>query len=257
MRSTKSLYTASMPIRRAGRSSWSCCRSQAKAARSKRWNSDTSPPFQSSLRRLTPSIPASASRAACRSGSRQTIQPGRVDQPNARVGRPQGGQQIEVVVAQPGALARSSGATLRRSSSITGGPGLWVLEVERQVDSRCHRPRSARRAKGSGPGRSSRVRSAMRRLRIAADHAVVIEHGDPVTGEPHVALEPTGPHLERQLEGFDRVLGGVGSGASVGERDRRRRAGTEVAVACATILAGAASAGPHRLPPCSTCKAAS
>jgi hypothetical protein len=51
-------------------------------------------------------------------------------------------------------------------------------------------------------------------------HAVVVEHRHPVGGEPQVALQPGGSEPEAQLERFDRVLRGVGTGATVGKRDR-------------------------------------
>ena len=53
-----------------------------------------------------------------------------------------------------------------------------------------------------------------------AHHAVVVEHGLAVPGEPHVALEPRRAQPNGQDKGFQRVLGGVGPGSPVGEPDR-------------------------------------
>ncbi len=54
----------------------------------------------------------------------------------------------------------------------------------------------------------------------AAHDAVVVEHGSPVGGEPHVALDPGGPEPQGQLERLDRVLGCLGARSAVGERYR-------------------------------------
>ena len=51
-------------------------------------------------------------------------------------------------------------------------------------------------------------------------HAVVIEHGNAIGGQPHVALEAVRAETKCQLKGIDRVLAGVRSGAPMGERDR-------------------------------------
>ena len=70
-------------------------------------------------------------------------------------------------------------------------------------------------------GRSARSISAMRRRRRRPpDHAVVVEHGLAVGGEPHVALQPGRPEAHGEAEGLEGVLGGVGPGAPVGEADR-------------------------------------
>ncbi len=90
-----------------------------------------------------------------------------------------------------------------------------------------------------------------------SDHAIVLEHGDPVAGEPHVALETIGPHLERELEGGDRVLGGVGSGTSVGERDRVVEQGRKSLLHAPPSWQALRRLVLRRLPACSTCKAAS
>ncbi len=50
-------------------------------------------------------------------------------------------------------------------------------------------------------------------------HAVVIEDGNAVGGQPHVALEPGCAETKCQLKGRDRVLAGVRAGTSMGERD--------------------------------------
>ena len=51
-------------------------------------------------------------------------------------------------------------------------------------------------------------------------HAVVVEHGDAVGGQPDVALETGRAETKAQREGIERVLGGMGASAPVGERDR-------------------------------------
>ena len=59
------------------------------------------------------------------------------------------------------------------------------------------------------------------------DHAVVIEHGHAVGGEPDVALQPGRTEFECQLEGLERVLRSMRAGASMSERDRRIEQGGE------------------------------
>ena len=54
-----------------------------------------------------------------------------------------------------------------------------------------------------------------------ADHAVVIEHRNPVRGQPDVALQTRGSEAEGESERLQRVLGGVGTAAAVGEGDGR------------------------------------
>ena len=51
-------------------------------------------------------------------------------------------------------------------------------------------------------------------------HAVVIEHGLPVVGEPHIALQTGPPQAQRELKSFKRVLGRVGFGTAMSEADR-------------------------------------
>ena len=71
-------------------------------------------------------------------------------------------------------------------------------------------------------GRSARSSSAIGRFaQTLPHHPVVVEHGLAVGGQPHVALEPGGAQPHGQREGLQRVLGGVGPGAPVGEADRR------------------------------------
>ncbi len=53
-----------------------------------------------------------------------------------------------------------------------------------------------------------------------AHDPIVVEDGHPVGRQPDIALQPTGPELERQAEGFKGVLGGVGAGTPMGEDDR-------------------------------------
>ena len=55
----------------------------------------------------------------------------------------------------------------------------------------------------------------------------MIEHGDAVGGEPDVALLAGRAEPQCQLERFDGVLGGVGSGATMGKGDRRVEQGGE------------------------------
>ena len=50
-----------------------------------------------------------------------------------------------------------------------------------------------------------------------ADDAVVVEDRLAVGGEPHVALEAGGAQAQGERERLERVLGGVGPGAAVGE----------------------------------------
>ena len=50
-------------------------------------------------------------------------------------------------------------------------------------------------------------------------HAVVIEDGNAIGGQPHVALEAVGAETKCQLKGIDRVLPGVCPGTPMGERD--------------------------------------
>ena len=54
-----------------------------------------------------------------------------------------------------------------------------------------------------------------------AHQAVVIEDGDAVTGQPHVALEAGGTETQGQPEGVQGVLRGVRPGPTVSEADWR------------------------------------
>ncbi len=48
----------------------------------------------------------------------------------------------------------------------------------------------------------------------------MVEYGNAIGGEPHVALEAVGPELSGQPEGVERVLRGVGPAPRVSEGDR-------------------------------------
>jgi hypothetical protein len=52
------------------------------------------------------------------------------------------------------------------------------------------------------------------------DDTIVVEDGDTICGDPHVALQACGTETECEFECLHRVFGGVGSGAAVGEHDR-------------------------------------
>jgi hypothetical protein len=47
----------------------------------------------------------------------------------------------------------------------------------------------------------------------------MVENGDTIGRQPHIALETGGPEAERELERFDRVLAAVGPCTSVREAD--------------------------------------
>jgi hypothetical protein len=53
--------------------------------------------------------------------------------------------------------------------------------------------------------------------------AVVDDHGFRVRGQPDVELEDVGTHRDGCVIGRDGVLGGVGGGAAVGDRQGRLR----------------------------------
>lgn len=74
-----------------------------------------------------------------------------------------------------------------------------------------------------------------------ANLAVVVEHGDTVAGQPHVALETGRAEAERKFERLDGVLLGVRTGPTVGEHDRRIELGRK------TLLHARPSCQPHRL----------
>ena len=122
-----------------------------------------------------------------------------------------------VVVAQPQAprraVAGGSGDGHRR------GRRLRVLHVERQLEVGAALGVQVRQggdvARQRGPGDLGDLAPP------AADpgHAVVVEDGHTVGGDPHVALEPGGAQPASQREGLEGVLGGVGPGAAVGETD--------------------------------------
>ena len=72
----------------------------------------------------------------------------------------------------------------------------------------------------------------------------MVEHGDAVGGEPHVALQTGGAEPQGQLEGLERVLLGVGPCAAVGEGDRVVEEGGEPLLhACAWCHAPDGDAG--------------
>ena len=50
--------------------------------------------------------------------------------------------------------------------------------------------------------------------------AVVIEHGDPISSQPHITLEAGCPEPQSKRKRGDRVLLRMSSGAAVRERDR-------------------------------------
>lgn len=54
-----------------------------------------------------------------------------------------------------------------------------------------------------------------------SDDTVVVEDGNAIGREPDVALESAGAEPERELERFDRIVGGVGTRPPMAERDRR------------------------------------
>ena len=58
-----------------------------------------------------------------------------------------------------------------------------------------------------------------------AHDAVVVEHGVPVAGEPHVALDAARAEADGQAERIEGVLGRVGPRSSVGEPDGRTQRG--------------------------------
>ncbi|GAC1536648.1 MAG: hypothetical protein NVS3B12_19860 [Acidimicrobiales bacterium] len=53
-----------------------------------------------------------------------------------------------------------------------------------------------------------------------AHETIVIEHRDPVRGEPHIALEAGGPEPASEIERLDRVVRCLGPGTAVSEPDR-------------------------------------
>jgi hypothetical protein len=52
-----------------------------------------------------------------------------------------------------------------------------------------------------------------------SDDSVVVEYGNTVSSEPDVTFESRGPETQRQCEGFEGVLTGVGLGSAVGKSD--------------------------------------
>jgi len=103
----------------------------------------------------------------------------------------------------------------------------------------------------------------------APELAVVHENRNAVAGEPDVALQAGSSHLERELEGRQRVLRSVRLGAAMGERDRGVEQGRESLLHAGPILAGHtvgdSDSDPAdepatrlpRLPACSTSRAVS
>jgi hypothetical protein len=97
--------------------------------------------------------------------------------------------------------------------------GLGVLDVEREVEL------GAELLEQVGERRDVRGEVGSVHLgdrtptQAAAHHAIVVEHGDAVAGEPDVALESRGAEPDGQTEGLDGVLAGVGACAPVGEGD--------------------------------------
>lgn len=101
-----------------------------------------------------------------------------------------------------------------------GRPSIIVLDVDRQV------------VFGSaGFHQFRKGGDVLRQLRPAEvpngavaepspDHAVVVDDGNPVAGDPDVGLEAVGTQSEGKGERLEGVLGGVGPTTSVGKADR-------------------------------------
>jgi hypothetical protein len=138
-------------------------------------------------------------------------------------------------VAQPQAALRAGVA--RRGDDLQGGAGL--LDVERQLEVGTHglveigeggdvlRQLGSRQL-GDGPAAEA-----------PAHDAVVVEHGVPVAGEPHVALEAGGAEADGQAERVEGILGRVGPRSSVGEPDgrtQRRMAGHPTSMPSPTAI---------------------
>ena len=236
--STWSLKTPSMPIRSAGRRTCSNCMSQPKQTRSKRWKSVVSPPVQSVWCRLTASMPSAASVAARRSGpslmrcsrveltSRTSASTARSDE-----------QAVDVGMAQP--QPGQQAGRLARTTSMTAGPAVGILEVERQVVvAAAALEQVGQRRDVLGQLGSAERRRSRRLRRPSRDDAVVVEHRDAVGGQPDVALQPGRAEAEAERERLERVLAGVGAGPPVGEGDRAGRAATGAVVARRPMMAG-------------------
>ncbi len=142
-------------------------------------------------------------------------QPRGIDQPGRR-GVPPGDQLIEIGVAQPEPIL-GAGLSGHRNDRVERRR---VLDVERD---RMVRPDGVVEL-GQARNVLGQFRSAHRSDRAAsqpwAERTIVIEHGDTVGGDPHVALESRRPELDGEREALERVLGGVGTGSTVGKRNR-------------------------------------
>jgi hypothetical protein len=190
------------------RSSCSCCMSQPNATRSNRWNSATSPPFQSVRCRLIPSMPCRPVLGTSFRRALDSLEPGRLQQPDLRLveALPQLDHPVEARLAQPQALQhrRVDAAT----TSTIGAAESGSLRSS-DSDSRC------RRLEQLGERRDvlgQLVRAGTRRsgaCAAALDDAVVIEHRDTVGGEPDVALEAGGTELRSASSNASIVFSGA------------------------------------------------
>ena len=177
-----------MPMSNSSSRMRACWASQPNVSTPKRWNRVVSPPVQSVWCRFTASMPASAERGGPPLGAfLHPPQPGGVDELHVGELAPPCSDRAPVVMAQPESLR---GATARRPRHRhRRRRGRDVLHVERQlVLGTAFRVQVGQRrdvARQLGTVTSTDPAPAV----PGADHAVVVEDGDTVRGEPDVALE--------------------------------------------------------------------
>ena len=148
----------------------------------------------------------------------QVDEPRRVDHSNRCCLGLHGRGAVPIVPAEPEPFEREARTGRCLDHGWSGG---GILHVERHFD-RCGGRLDQQRFDARNVGlQSSEIHLADRQpANTDSRHAIVIEDGYAVGGEPHVTLQACGPELERQPKCRHGVFRRMRSGAPVGEGDR-------------------------------------